>query len=75
MAELERLSEDDLRARRDEEFRAHALASVTTATFQATRGTCLNCSNRIVESDIYCDADCRADYEARSAILARKGGR
>lgn len=32
------------------------------------RGHCLNCEAPIAPDSLYCDADCRADYEASEAI-------
>jgi hypothetical protein len=72
----ERLSADDLATQRDAQFTAAALAAAMGArAANPTRGTCRNCAATLPSTWLYCDADCRADFEQREAIQARKGAR
>lgn len=71
---LERLSsDDDLATRREEEFRAAALREAARKVDQAEPGTCANCGEACLPQAVYCDADCRADHEARKLRAARQG--
>lgn len=73
---VERLSADDLATQRAEQFAEAALAAArNSATVHPTRGTCRNCMATLPPSGLYCDDDCRADFEHREAIQARKGAR
>lgn len=72
----ERLSADDMATRREEEFLAHALlAQAARAGGGAAirQGVCSNCGQQCLPRAVYCDADCRADHEARLERLARTG--
>lgn len=73
----ERLSADDMATRREEEFRAVALRLQRQAAIAADLpgGVCANCGAQCLPQLRYCDADCRADHEARAAVLARQGRR
>lgn len=70
----ERLSsDDDLATRREEEFRDAALRRAAQQRAPGTPGTCSNCGEACLPQAVYCDADCRADHEARQRVLARQG--
>lgn len=71
----ERLSPDDMATRREEQFLAAALRAqaARTAAARGVPGTCLNCGARCAEGVVYCDADCRADDEARRLRAQRLG--
>jgi hypothetical protein len=76
--QAERLSPDDLATRREEEFLNDALltqrlkAEAEKGTTQA--GTCTNCREACLPTAVYCDEDCRDDYEKRQAAQRRTGG-
>lgn len=70
----ERLGEDDMATRREEEFLAAALRShqlQVAAKKRSAPGVCLNCDAGCSPLAIYCDALCREDHETR----LRCGGR
>ena len=69
----ERLSDDDLATRREEEFRERALRQCAAGAPQATPGHCANCGEVCLPQAVYSDAECRADHEARQRVLARAG--
>lgn len=71
----ERLSQEDMAARRADEFLASALAAQVRAAggLVLVRGVCAACGDRCHPATVYCDPDCRADHEARMAVLARQG--
>ena len=71
----ERLSDDDMATRREEQFRELALRqrAATAAAAQATPGMCANCGQACLPQAVYCDADCRADHEARRRVASRQG--
>jgi hypothetical protein len=70
----ERLTGDDLATKREEEFRALALAEQArkSAVQRSVPGTCGNCGQACLPLAVYCDEDCRADHEHR---LRRGQGR
>lgn len=71
----ERLNEDDMATRREAEFLADALRvqQLRAAGGEVvTQGVCTNCGEACRPHCVYCDADCRADHEARLAALARQ---
>lgn len=71
------LTPDELAARAGDEFLAGAvLEQQLRAQRQAPvrRGVCLNCDQSCHPQAVYCDAECRADHEARSAAAQRTGG-
>lgn len=35
------------------------------------RGVCLNCSAKIADTLIYCDDECKADFEAYERVMKR----
>lgn len=73
----ERLGADDMATRREGEFLAAALRAQAARTAKAeaahTAGRCTNCGSTCLPQAVYCDADCRADDEARRRALARQG--
>jgi hypothetical protein len=71
----ERLTGDDLATRREEEFLEVALRDQQRRSAQvlSQQGTCSNCGEPCMPRAVYCDADCRADHEARLAVRACKG--
>lgn len=72
----ERLCEEDMAARREAEFLADALAVQALRAAGGCvvqQGVCSNCGQACLPRAVYCDADCRADHEARLAVLARQG--
>lgn len=72
----ERLSDDDMSSRREQEFLADALQAHRTRAArhgECVRGVCRNCGEQCSPLAVYCDADCRADHEARVAALDRLG--
>lgn len=71
----ERLSAEDMAARRADEFLADALAVQARASGHTLIqiGVCSNCAERCHPSAVYCDAECRADHEGRLRVLARQG--
>ena len=74
-ADGERLGADDMAKRREEEFRELALAQheLQAAGGQLVQaGVCTNCGERCHPRAVYCDADCRADHEARLQRQARQ---
>jgi uncharacterized OB-fold protein len=73
----ERLNDDDMASRREAEFTADALAVQQLRARGGEviqRGVCTNCGAACFPHVVYCDADCRADHEARLKVLARRGG-
>jgi hypothetical protein len=72
----ERLGQDDMATRREGEFLAAALRqqAARAAKTAATAGSCANCGEACLPQTVYCDADCRADHEARLRVQARQGG-
>lgn len=74
----ERLAEDDMATRREAEFLADALETQRLRAAGGelvVRGVCTNCGQACLPQCVYCDADCRADHEARLAALARQRNR
>lgn len=70
----ERLSADDEATRREAEFLADALAVQQLRARGGElieSGVCTNCRAACKPGTVYCDADCRADHEARQARQAR----
>ena len=65
----ERLPEDDVPTRREEEFRALALRQQEREASRtlAQRGVCTNCREQCMPLTVYCDPYCRDDHEARLA--------
>lgn len=37
------------------------------------RGTCLSCDTAVLPGVLFCDADCRTDWERQQAAKARNG--
>ena len=74
---LERLSADDQATQREEEFLADALGEqrrrAEAQAAEARQGVCTNCGEQCLPLAVYCDADCRDDYEKRRAAMARAG--
>lgn len=71
----ERMGADDMATRREAEFLAAALrrqALVGSAAVYA-RGVCANCGVVCQPLAVYCDAECKAEHEARLQVLARQG--
>ena len=76
LAQAERLSDEDMAARRADEFLADALMvqQLRAAGGGVVElGTCTNCGEHCAPRAVYCDADCRADHERRMAVWARNG--
>lgn len=74
--EAERLSADDMAARRSAELVEDALARQARAAGQAqqvARGRCANCGEPCLPQLRWCDDECRADHEHRQRVLARQG--
>lgn len=74
-ADGERLGADDMATRREEEFRELALVKqqLQASGGQLVQaGVCTNCGERCHPKAVYCDADCRADHEARMQRQARQ---
>jgi hypothetical protein len=72
----ERLSEEDMAARREAEFLADSLAVQKLRAHGGDvieRGVCSNCGGVCLPRAVYCDEDCRSDHEARLRQLARRG--
>lgn len=72
----ERLSAEDMAARRADEFLAHALraqAQAASAQPAVRRGVCLDCGDTCHPSTMYCDNECRASHERALAARARRG--
>ncbi len=71
----ERLSHEDMAARRADEFLASALAAQVRAAGGTViaRGVCVECGVRCQPKAVYCDKRCRSEHETRMAILARQG--
>lgn len=70
----ERLGEDDLATRREEEHRAIAMAEQARRSRQAVQhGICQSCGAELLSGLVYCDADCRADHERELAVRRRQG--
>lgn len=71
----ERLREDDMPQRREEEFRALALRNQQRAACKRASepGVCTNCGSVCLPLAVYCDADCRDDHEARVKSAGRGG--
>jgi hypothetical protein len=72
----ERLSADDLASRTEAEHLSAALAVQARRAQQSEveRGVCQNCGEICLPLAVYCDADCRADHEARVVAQARQRG-
>lgn len=71
----ERMGADDMATRREAEFLAAALRHQAQRArgVQHVPGVCSNCGAACPAELAYCDADCRADHEARLKVLARQG--
>ena len=71
----ERLSQEDMAARRADEFLASALAAQVRAAGGTVivRGVCVECGDRCHPAAVYCNKRCRNDHEQRLAVLARQG--
>lgn len=68
--EAERLADDtDRAARVSDQLASDALAShrarVARAAAEQRAGTCTNCGERCLPMAVFCDVDCREDYERR----------
>lgn len=77
LADGERLAEDDMATRREAEFLTDALLAQqlrATGGELVVRGVCTNCGAACLPQCVYCDAECRADHEARLAAIARQRG-
>jgi len=71
----ERLSDEDLATRREAELLADALAVHELRARGGDvieAGRCSNCRQCCAPAAVYCDADCRADHEARMLRQARQ---
>lgn len=76
LAPDERLSADDMATRREAEFLADALAAQQARAVGGdviVRGVCSHCGAACLPQAVYCNAECRADHEARLRVLARTG--
>lgn len=75
LAPDERLSQEDMAARRADEFLASALAAQVRAAggLVLLRGVCAACGDRCHPATVYCDNTCQHDHEQRLAVLARQG--
>lgn len=66
----ERLGEDDMATRREEEFREVALQEHAWRVSKAEaseQGVCTNCGAVTAQRlAVYCDEDCREDHETRT---------
>lgn len=71
----ERISQEDIAARRADEFLASALAAQVRAAGGTVivRGVCVECGDRCHPKAVYCNPGCRSDHESRMAVLARQG--
>lgn len=75
LAADERLSDEDMASRREAEHLADALAVQELRARGGEvieAGRCANCDQRCAPAAVYCDAECRADHEARLQCLARQ---
>ena len=72
-----RLSPDDMASRREAEFTEASIEEVLrhSGERQATPGICHNCGEHLPDGRVYCDAECRADDEARDSVSRRKAVR
>lgn len=71
----DRLSPDDQAARTTEQLQAGALLAQQLRAQGGAyieRGRCCNCGAQCLPSAVYCDAECRADHEARTLAQARQ---
>lgn len=71
----ERLSEEDMAARREAEFLADALAAQALRAAGGAvvqRGVCAECGAACLPAAVYCDPGCKAEHEKRLAIMARQ---
>lgn len=73
----ERLSADDMATLREGQFLAAALAAQRQVHAASVRrpGVCRYCDAACGPFAVYCDEDCRADDEQRTAVLRRQGRR
>ena len=71
----ERLSADDQASQREAQFLAAALQAQAqqAAAHRRQPGVCANCSAQCLPLAVFCDEDCRADYEDRQRVLRRQG--
>lgn len=71
----ERLGADDMATVHEEQLREAALLDQqrAAARLRSTPGVCMNCGSACLPAAVYCDADCRADHEARVTTLRRQG--
>lgn len=71
----ERLSAEDMAARRADEFLADALAVQARASGHTLvqRGVCAECGIRCHPKAVYCHSECKAEHEKRLLVLARQG--
>jgi hypothetical protein len=71
----ERLSADDQATQREAQFLAAALAAQQqqAAMPRHTPGLCANCLAQCLPLAVFCDEDCRADYEDRMLVMRRQG--
>ncbi len=69
------LTPDDQATVREAEFLARALQQqqVHAASEHAPAGVCANCGATCLPRAVYCDAECRADHEARRLRARRLG--
>jgi hypothetical protein len=66
--QAERLNEDDQAARTAELFRTAALAATPKpASKPLYTGWCANCETAVDEPALWCDTDCRVDFDRRAA--------
>lgn len=71
----ERLSADDMATQREAQFLAAALDAQhrQAGALRHTPGTCANCNAQCLPLAVFCDEDCRGDFEHRQAVLRRQG--
>jgi hypothetical protein len=66
----------DQATRIEEAAREAALSNAALAAKRSAlipTGACLNCDNEVPEAKLFCDADCRDDFEHRQAAKRRAG--
>jgi len=71
----ERLGPDDQATQREAQFLAAAMARQAQVAIsqRGQPGVCSNCKAACLPQAVYCDEDCRADFEHRQKVLARQG--
>ena len=71
----ERLSPDDMATLREGQFLSAALArqQKVGAVRVGKPGLCTWCTSQCLPLAVFCDAECRSEYEQRLTVLQRQG--